>query len=288
MRRGFTLIELMVVVGILAILVAILLPALSAARAEARAIACVSNLRQIGLAFTQIAIEQKGKIPNNSYTLGDDPATLNPIPPPGSNGASRDIMSTSNHQWFDAVAVRNGWQGRRSVVARYNAGEHDRFRSVTQYLWCPDQDQIARDPATFATSYGISLTVSQTFERPVLPKPAGAGVYAFDFIAFSKVPSKSEVVILAEGSFRNAHSEAYNLTNGSLANLSRFNLVRCRPRVRHRGLNYLFFDGHAVRSRRPTQSMGVELGQFFTFEGDAYSISSADDWAFRQKLLGAP
>ncbi len=46
--RGFTLIELLVVVAIIAVLVAILLPALQAAREQARAVACSSNLRQIG------------------------------------------------------------------------------------------------------------------------------------------------------------------------------------------------------------------------------------------------
>ncbi len=50
MRRGFTLIELLVVISIIALLIAILLPALSSARRTARDVACLANIKQIGVA----------------------------------------------------------------------------------------------------------------------------------------------------------------------------------------------------------------------------------------------
>jgi prepilin-type N-terminal cleavage/methylation domain-containing protein len=50
-KRGFTLIELLVVIAIIAILAAILFPVFAQARAKARSIACLSNVKQVGTAF---------------------------------------------------------------------------------------------------------------------------------------------------------------------------------------------------------------------------------------------
>jgi len=65
----FTLIELLVVVAIIAVLVALLLPALSSARERARAVACQSNLRQIGVTVFHYTMDFNGMIPR--CTAGD-------------------------------------------------------------------------------------------------------------------------------------------------------------------------------------------------------------------------
>ena len=62
-QRGFTLIELLVVLAVIAILSAMLLPAMAGAQAKARKTACLSNLRQLGIAIHNYASDAEGRIP---------------------------------------------------------------------------------------------------------------------------------------------------------------------------------------------------------------------------------
>jgi len=64
--RGFTLIELLVVVAIIALLVSLLLPAMSAARAQTKHSACMSNLRQVGFALRAYADDHEGHMPRGA------------------------------------------------------------------------------------------------------------------------------------------------------------------------------------------------------------------------------
>jgi prepilin-type processing-associated H-X9-DG protein/prepilin-type N-terminal cleavage/methylation domain-containing protein len=99
--RAFTLVELLVVIGIIALLISILLPALNRARAQAQSIACLSNLRTIGQLIFMYSDSNKGSLPYGYY----DWVTPKPdgimqlkagVPPAiGPNGVSWDMLLRS-------------------------------------------------------------------------------------------------------------------------------------------------------------------------------------------------
>jgi prepilin-type processing-associated H-X9-DG protein len=67
---AFTLVELLVVIGIIALLIGVLLPTLSSAQRSARDVKCQSNIRQLCAALVNYAVEYKGKFPPNANAGG--------------------------------------------------------------------------------------------------------------------------------------------------------------------------------------------------------------------------
>lgn len=118
-KHGFTLVELLVVIGIIAVLISILLPALNKARSAAKQTVCLSNLRQMGTAWNMYLSDSRGHLP---YYIWHQT-------PPGYSATQRNEFT---------------WMG-------YWIGILETYKVHSSTLLCPE----AMDPIEFSINKGM-------------------------------------------------------------------------------------------------------------------------------------
>lgn len=228
LRGAFTLVELLVVVGIIAVLVALLLPAVQAARASARRTHCASNMRQVGLAVHQYADTHQGRFPLMAYHNADDQQTAQ---------TSKSWIATLGPYMEDVDAIR----------------------------LCPEDRSRLEGIEQTATSYALNgyLREPDDVDTTGMPPVLAAAIRKSneDLISdFYDLRETHATLLLFEGiatklalHYDHVHSYSWfsdvNLANRGAPHFAVFEQVESEVAVdRHGGrvANYLYADGHVV------------------------------------------
>jgi prepilin-type N-terminal cleavage/methylation domain-containing protein len=229
--RAFTLVELLVVITIVAILAALLLPALAAAKANGKRITCISNLRQIGLAVRTYSIDYGGLIPYGPKA----PPFISPKDLYSSTGAPTSLISLATGAPVGLGLMLPG-----------------ALASQLKVLFCPGSDQPLNEDAELAQVGAGQAQCSYYYRH-------AGNTNLFDTVGGPFVPDHVKLDNLGNnGNGQPIRALAIDTQFLCLPALALFGVT---PSTHHRQklVDILFSDGHAVSRPNANGQFTVDL-----------------------------
>ena len=225
--RAFTLVELLVVIGIIALLISILLPSLARAREQANQIKCASNLREIAKAFIMYTNENKGFFPSGARY----PTAL---------------VKLDDWIWYQEKLVppRPAVDLNQSAIARYMGAQvsPEMFRCPSDII---EAHTTTADSGRYSYSYGMNANFENQFK-----------------VKISQIRNATRKILVAEEDENSINDGLFSMGNGDITTTNARDLLAIRhdsrktypdptsqqisthPNGARRG-NAGFVDGHA-------------------------------------------
>ena len=248
-RDGFTLIELLVVIAILAILAALLLPALVKAKAKAEGILCLNNTKQLGLAWSLYADDHNGRL---AYNLGGN-SEIDP----------RALAPKTDLNWVNNIMdwELNSDNTNRATITKAGLGTY--ANNVVNIYRCPSDhvlSDIQRNEGWSARlrSYSMNAMVGDAGEVSASGQNSNNPDYR-QFFSITSIPKPAGIFV-----FLDEHPDSIN--DGYFLNAYglkwRWNDL---PASYHNGAaSFSFADGHSeihrwllASTKRPAQPDGA-------------------------------
>jgi prepilin-type N-terminal cleavage/methylation domain-containing protein/prepilin-type processing-associated H-X9-DG protein len=266
LQAGFTLIELLVVISIIALLIAILLPVLGSARESARAVQCLSNMRQWGLGSTMYSDENDQYIPDDGPDrIGSAPYVI---------GGQIVHPLDSDIWWGNAIMPYVGQDPYRKIAQRaVNTGDAtDVPLPGSDSPWICPSAQLPTVPPDQATA-------PFPIDNAAVSSLGTNGYYYFNYVANSKLDRRSAL------KYPKSNVEAirtYQIKEPS-STVNMLELRSTNTEFDLDGTDYVYPDGDVIsnssgRSKADWQRMANRHNDtcvFVYFDGHAEAISVA-------------